>query len=363
MHSFVTDIDGFAWCCGNNSYGQLGLGDFINRATFTKIPDFKFVTIATGHAHTAAIDTEGCLWVCGSNFRGELGLGDTENRNVFTKIEGTMFRDVTCGTRSIMAIDINGDTWVCGDNGSGQLGVGDTVDRNTLVRIPNRFKSISSIDQYTMAIDYDGFLWGCGYNFWEQIRFGDTFQITSEFVRHSNLKFSEVKCSSFFITAIDQNGILWMYDRDRCIELYQQKGGVVDEADIFKQISKHTFTSLSAGINHIIAIDINNNIWGYGDNFYGQLGLHRLSETKVLTKIPLEGILNVGCKHNCTLAIDKNNRLWCCGYNTYEQLGLGDTVNRKSFVRVQTLQNVVGIAGEHLKIIGRNTKGSHNRRN
>ena len=36
-HSLILKNDGTLWCCGQNTYGQLGLGDTNNRTTFTQI--------------------------------------------------------------------------------------------------------------------------------------------------------------------------------------------------------------------------------------------------------------------------------------------------------------------------------------
>ena len=36
-HSLILKNDGTLWSCGNNNYGQLGLGNKTNRYTFTQI--------------------------------------------------------------------------------------------------------------------------------------------------------------------------------------------------------------------------------------------------------------------------------------------------------------------------------------
>jgi alpha-tubulin suppressor-like RCC1 family protein len=45
-------------------------------------------TIAAGSSHSLFLDTEGYVWAVGYNYFGQLGLGDNVNRNIPTKIEG-----------------------------------------------------------------------------------------------------------------------------------------------------------------------------------------------------------------------------------------------------------------------------------
>ena len=68
---------GTLWSWGDNSYGQLGLGDAINRNTPTQIgTDSDWSIIAAGGNHSLGIKTNGILWVWGRNDSGQLGLGD-----------------------------------------------------------------------------------------------------------------------------------------------------------------------------------------------------------------------------------------------------------------------------------------------
>jgi alpha-tubulin suppressor-like RCC1 family protein len=84
---------------GRNDYGQLGLGDTNIRvmpASFTlNEEEFKFAV--AGRFHTLLIDQNNKLWACGNNHFGQLGLGDTENRLNPTKlpyfeVKTTLFR-------------------------------------------------------------------------------------------------------------------------------------------------------------------------------------------------------------------------------------------------------------------------------
>ena len=71
------------WAWGNNSRGQLGLGDTTDRTTPTEITAFhgkRIKSVACGFRHTMVVLENGELWATGNNTDAQLGLGDTENR-------------------------------------------------------------------------------------------------------------------------------------------------------------------------------------------------------------------------------------------------------------------------------------------
>ena len=87
-HSLILKNDNTLWGCGYNGYGRLGLGDDTSRTTFTQITTNvdNIKEIYCGGYYTFILKNDGTLWGCGQNNFGQLGLGDTTNRNVFTQI-------------------------------------------------------------------------------------------------------------------------------------------------------------------------------------------------------------------------------------------------------------------------------------
>ncbi len=66
--------DGTLWAWGNNSNGQLGLGDTTDRHSPVQVgTDNNWVSIAAGFSHTIALKSNGTLWSWGFNFHGQLG--------------------------------------------------------------------------------------------------------------------------------------------------------------------------------------------------------------------------------------------------------------------------------------------------
>lgn len=76
--------------CGNNKYGQLGLGPNVNSTNLPIIiPNLNNVTrINCGQYFSYAILSNGSVFSWGYNFYGELGLNSTMNVFTPTQISG-----------------------------------------------------------------------------------------------------------------------------------------------------------------------------------------------------------------------------------------------------------------------------------
>ena len=184
-YTMIIAEDGTVFACGWNGYGQLGLGDTTNRNTFTEVtlPDGKVAKqLISGQFHTMVIAQDGTVFACGLNYYGQLGLGDYDNRNTFTAVltipEGVVIKQVVAGGSHTMIIAQDGRVFACGYNGYGQLGLGDYKDKNTFTAVPALpegvvIKHVVSGKNHTMIIAEDGTVFACGWNAFGQLGLGD----------------------------------------------------------------------------------------------------------------------------------------------------------------------------------------------
>ncbi len=88
-HSMVLTSGGNVYAWGDNSQGQLGLGDTVSRLRpelVKSLRNIKTVRIATGGQHSLLLSGAGMLFSCGSNSHGQCGLSDTEVRTQPTPV-------------------------------------------------------------------------------------------------------------------------------------------------------------------------------------------------------------------------------------------------------------------------------------
>jgi len=150
-HTCARLNDGSVKCWGNNTYGQLGLGDTSARGDATgemgdALPAVNLgtgktaVSIAAGDNYTCAVLNDGSLKCWGDNAFGQLGLGDTNPRGDSANEMGDNLPAVNVGTGRTATTVQNGRSHTCailddgkvkcwGKSDLGQLGLGDTVNR------------------------------------------------------------------------------------------------------------------------------------------------------------------------------------------------------------------------------------------
>jgi alpha-tubulin suppressor-like RCC1 family protein len=317
---------------GNNDYGQLGLGDNIGRNTLTQInSDSDWVMSEGGKRNnpaamaTIAIKTNGSLWSWGDNQFGQLGLGDTIERNTPTQIGTASDWSFIGGFfAQTVTIKTNGSLWVWGQNSAYQLGLGDTINRD----IPYPLGSPSPPLYLLLIIISSSQITLC----WTDISINESgFKVERKF--GSTGTYQEIGTTNSNVNSYVDSGIfppVSIYYRVRSYNKYgdspySNEKKVILSGDWFKIVS---------GLAHTIGLKTNRTLWAWGQNGYGQLG----DETTTNRNSPREIGINsdwsaIAAGDSYTIAIKTNpaggGTLWSWGYNNVDtRLGLGDTINR-----------------------------------
>jgi alpha-tubulin suppressor-like RCC1 family protein len=179
-HLYAVKTDGTLWSCGNNSFGQLGLGDTLSRSSPVQVGTLTtWSTVAACGYHGIMVKTDGTLWTCGYNFQGRLGLGDTLSRSSPVQVGLlTNWKSATASLSSSTTLKTDGTIWAWGSNSNGQLGLGDTLSRSSPVQVGalTTWKSIAAgggghVSATRITTDT---LWNWGNNNYGQLGLGDT---------------------------------------------------------------------------------------------------------------------------------------------------------------------------------------------
>ena len=293
-HTFILENDGTLWSTGYNNCGQLGLGDTTDRNTFTQITtnadDIK--EIYCGLDHTIILKNDGTLWGCGNNQFGQLGLGDTTNRSTFTQITTNTdnIKEIYCGFYHTLILKNDNTLWGCGYNYYSNLGLGDTTNRNTFTQITTNTDDIKEVyygGHHTFILKNDNTLWGCGYNYYGQLGLGDnTNRTTFTQVTTNADNIKEIYCGGYNTFVLKNDGTLWGCGRN---ELGQLGLGNTAHRYTFTQITTNAddIKKIYRGGDHTFILKNDNTLWGCGYNKIGQLGLgdntNRTTFTQVTT--------------------------------------------------------------------------------
>ena len=173
-HSMAIGDDGELYTWGENSYGQLGTGDKTTVYKPTKVTlanGIKPKTISAGGSYSMAIGEDGELYTWGDNSYGQLGIGNTQIKLIPTKVTlatGVKPVSILAGQNGhSMAIGSDGNLYVWGYNDNYQLGLGNTINVTKPVKInlaagvkpfaktisddaTSRMKAVQTRDEYTI---------------------------------------------------------------------------------------------------------------------------------------------------------------------------------------------------------------------
>ena len=238
--------------------------------------------------------------------------GNPKQSNIVELTINTKTKMVATGLTHSLALDEEGNLWGWGKNSYGQLGDGTTEDKRSPIKIKAKakFKQIAVGSAYSFAIDEEGNLLAWGYNGYGQLGDGTTTDKTSPVQIMKGTKFTQISVGGdAYSLAIDEEGNLWGWGKN----FYGQLGdGTIENKTSSIKIKPETkFKQIATGDGHSLAIDEEGNLWAWGYNCHGQLG----DETEINKKVPVQVKTNIKYKeiaagYNCSLAIDEQGNLW-----------------------------------------------------
>ena len=282
---------------------------------------------SVGSFFTITLSNDGVVHSFGQNHKGQLGLGHNKAVTVPTCIPNLpQIQLISCGQYFTVCVDYDGFMWTFGSNGEGQLGTGNTTGHHVpqkILSIPP-VVSVSCGNLHTLVITDDSNLWSCGNNSNGQLCLENrenqpTFQKTS----FSNI----IKISTGNMHSLFQNNKGEVYSCG-----YNSYGGLGWGHFNSPQIKPTKIPNLPSNIiqfvcgnHHNLFLDSEGNVFSVGYNYYGQLGLAHNSNENVVNQIPnIPPIQTISCSNCSSYLIDFERNLWCFGSNVQGELGLGD---------------------------------------
>jgi alpha-tubulin suppressor-like RCC1 family protein len=126
---------GDLFCWGENSFGNLGLGDTTQRSLPTPVvPGRIWTQLSIDTFHGCGVDVDRNLYCWGRGIEGQLGTADNDER-LGPELVGPGFVQVAAGRMSSCARTVDDRILCCGENAAGQLGLSDNERRNAFTPV------------------------------------------------------------------------------------------------------------------------------------------------------------------------------------------------------------------------------------
>ena len=330
----------YTW--GQNDYGQLALGDVIDRSSPVQVGALAtWLQVEAGYFTTAALKTDNTLWAWGRNDEGQLGNNSIVPFSSPIQIGAlTNWSQVTNGLSHTAAIKTDGTLWTWGSNDSGELGHNNRILLSSPVQVGalTTWSQVSGGEDYTAAIKTDGTLWVWGSAL--QGRLGNdnaAINRSSPIQVGALSNWATVATKRRHTLAITTGGELYVWGRNNEGRL----GNNTESVDLSSPVqigALTTWLSAATSYNNSIAVKTDNTLWTWGSNSDGQLGQNnRVSRSSPVQIGALTDWSQADAGFAFSSAIKTDGTLWTWGRSNSGQLGQNDAINRSSPVQVGAL--------------------------
>ncbi len=373
-HSCAVAESGAVKCWGDNDFGQLGDGTYVDRLTPVSVSGISTArSVVTGEFHSCALLTDNSVKCWGKGIYGQLGHGLAilkTSTAVTVSSLGAGAVAIASSKNHVCAYLTTGGVKCWGDNSFGQFGDGDSsvyLSSRASANGESGVVSLTAGKSFGCLINSSNALKCFGANDIGQLGDLTTEQRTIPTqVNGLTSGVTQVAAGANHVCAVVSGGVnCW-------------GGNSYGELGDGTAVAKNTPTAVSglssvvqvaAGYNHSCALKSDYTISCWGANFSGQLGDATTTSRTTPVAAGVSGTITqvvTGFSHTCALV---NSGVKCWGNNGYGQLGDNTTTARSSPVDVSGLTtgvSSIAAGGTHtcavmtsgaLKCWGRNNNG------
>ncbi|XP_045600512.2 LOW QUALITY PROTEIN: probable E3 ubiquitin-protein ligase HERC4 [Procambarus clarkii] len=282
------------------------------------------------------------MYCWGSTVNGELGVGAPEMEQLTLPCfmdfsESWNVKQVASGLMHSLILTEEGLVYSCGNNEFGQLG------HNKITRKPEQIDDLQNYtivqvavgDQHSIALTSWGLVYAWGENGFGQLGINSTESHTStpKLVKSLARKQAlQIACGSNHTLALTSDGELYSWGQNNLGQLgLSHKEGPQKEPALIRSLVGSPLVHITAGGHNSAALTHAGFLLTWGSNKYGQLGFTPKADPN-LSDIPTlvpnlesysEPLLYVALGEGHTAVLDSRGKVWTFGYGRYGQLGHG----------------------------------------
>jgi alpha-tubulin suppressor-like RCC1 family protein len=324
----------FAW--GYNVEGFLGQNDRTQYSSPIQIPGTTWASVIESNNTGAvgAIKTDGTLWMWGDGSQGELAQNNQVDYSSPVQVPGTTWGIVRSGSYFAGATKTDGTLWAWGNNTDGRLGQNSQVKYSSPVQVPGTYWHTGDGDK--MGTHNDGFiiikstgqqLWAWGANAYGQLGTNNTTYYSSP-VQIPGTTWSAVSGGSQHSLAIKTDGTLWAWGRNTRGPIGQNNRTTYSSPE---QIPGTTWAKVHAAGELSFATKTDGTLWAWGRNDEGYLGQNNAVQYSSPVQVGSDTTWSdVSGFAQSTIATKTDGTLWTWGQSGYGRLGLNTNIGISS---------------------------------
>ena len=327
---------------------------------------------------------QGVVYVWGSDSHGQLGLSVTQDPHtdlrmpvprLLTSLKDEVIKEIAIGADHCVAVSIDGRAWTWGDNSKGQLGLGQEAP--AVVGAPALIKTINNVMQascgytHTLLLTGEGQVHSCGSAEKGLLGHGNTVSVyfPKLITALRAVKIKHVECGGFHSVAITSEGTLYTWGEAQGGQLgismdtiqRRMQDSSISEMYIHTPIRVTGLLTgkrnlqVACGEAHTLALTVDGDVWAWGQNSNGQLGLGLSSETyaagrgdelstryepTVVKAVAGLGVCSVAASGVYSMFVTSDGTVYACGANDFYKLGLEIRPRETSDIAIPTKLDV-----------------------
>jgi alpha-tubulin suppressor-like RCC1 family protein len=347
-HTCGIATDGGLYCWGKNDLGQLGIGGgpMVYSTPQRLDATTNWAQISLGGAHTCGLRTDHTLWCWGDNSRGQLGIGNPAVTQAPTpqQVGGTYLK-VSAGNQHTCAIQLDGQLFCWGSNDGFQLAqssAGPSYGPGSSIAAPTSsyWSDVSAGGAHTCGLTTSGQLYCWGRNGSGQLGFNPSAAPQTSPTQVNTAYYKQVSAGGEHTCAVRSDDTLWCWGSNRQNQV--GIGSTVEySANTFAPMSQvdpggfADWLYVSSGANHTCGVRRDGG--SYSAHCWGSINYGQTGRGMVATGGIVSGVSNwanasaiaLGGDSACGLNYNGSSyQLACWGDNRMGQLGTGDFFDR-----------------------------------